>query len=154
MLCRKYLLDYWWVASWNISKSIYIKSLSKIKNKIPSSKHLFSQSSSGFCSFLLHWWNMFLHCWWESESSWWPCLRVHTLYIITTRPVKFVWWPMWVEKLALRSFSSLNSPSQSMPCWPPEPIKCNVVIAFKWLKNLILWCWYVQRNGWWRRLCR
>ena len=43
-----------------ISKSMYIRSLSKT-NKIPPSKHLFFQSSSGFCSFPLQWWTMFFH---------------------------------------------------------------------------------------------
>ena len=43
-----------------ISKSMYIKSLSKT-NKISPSKHLFFQSSSGFCSFPLQWWTMFFH---------------------------------------------------------------------------------------------
>ena len=65
-----------------VSKSIYFKSLSKTKDKTPLSKHFFSQSTSGFCSFPLHWWNMFFHLltYQGFESLWWPCLRVRSIY--------------------------------------------------------------------------
>ena len=66
--------------------------------------------------------------------------------IITTRPVKLAWWPTWMEKLACEVFFFLIRHFNQ--CQSPEPIKAasNVVIAFKWLKSLILWCWHVQKG--------
>ena len=53
---------------------------------------------------------------------------------------------MWMEKLACKAFFFLIHHLNQ--CQSPEPIKAasNVVIAFKWLKSLILWCWHVQKG--------
>ena len=74
----------------------------------------------------------------ESESSWWPCLRVSTLYHHhTTRPVKLTRWPMLMEKLACEVFFFLIHHLNH--CQPPEVIKAaSNIFAFKWLKSPIL----------------
>ena len=62
------------------------------------------------------------------------------------RPLKLAWWPMWMEKLVWEVFFFLIHHLDQ--CQTLEHIKAasNVVIAFKWLKNLILWNWHVLKG--------
>ena len=148
------ILKFWWVASWNIRQNQYTSKVYQ-KQKIKFN-HLNTCSLKVVLGFVL-----LLVSGEVCYSIIW-CSRSLNLHddlvqgyipsIITTRPLKLTWWPMWVEKLACEVFFFPFSPPQ---CQPTEPIKVasNVVIACKWLKSHFVVLVYLKKNEWWRWLC-
>ena len=93
------------------SKSIYIKYLSKSKNDIPPSKHLYSQSNSVFLfvCFSLQWWNLLFHLLTCSRSLNLHDDLVKSTYLLSSSQGQWNWPndPSGWRNLHVRSFSSL-----------------------------------------------
>ena len=53
---------------------------------------------------------------------------------------------MWMEKPACEIFFCLFHHFYQYQALEPLKAASNVVIAFTWLKSLILWCWYFQKG--------